>query len=139
MELNSKLMELAKKASSAEEIVKLGAENGYSVTPEEAEKVLSLLKGNGPLSDDEMEAVAGGMDGKGSKDPDPKYHKGQVLWVGYPSTKNFLKVTIVNPEFYTKEDGWRYYVTNEYGFDENYYLETRGYIQTSDPHGVWPY
>ena len=44
MNLNSKLTELAKKAFSAEEAVKLAAENGYSVTLEEAEKALSLLK-----------------------------------------------------------------------------------------------
>ena len=138
MELNSKLMELAKKATSAEEAVKLAAENGYSVTPEEAEKVLSLLKGNGPLSDDEMEAVAGGMDGKG-KDPDPKYRVGQHLWLGYFTTQNYLEVVVNAPEFYSKEDrSWRYLV-QPVGFDfqQNEYLESRSYVHTSNPGPGW--
>ena len=139
MNLNSKLMELAKKASSAEEIVKLGVENGYSVTPEEAEKVLSLLNGNGQMSDGELEAIAGGKGG-GEKTPDPKYHAGQVIWVGYPSTKNFLEVKVLEAEFYSKDYGsWRYRVMNEYGIEECYYLDTHAYLQLSNPHGVWPY
>ena len=144
MELNSKLMELAKKASSAEEIVKLGAENGYSVTNEEAEKYLSLLKGNGPLSDDELDAVAGGKEEEKKaeeekeKDPDPKYHRGQVLWLGFPTSQNYMEVIILEVEFYVKGKGWRYLVNGvQYGGKHSFYLETQEYVHTSDPGPIW--
>ena len=139
MDLNSKLMELVRKASSAEEIVKLGADHGYSVTNEEAEKVLSLLKGNGQMSDDELEAIAGGMDGKGEpKTPDPKFHKGQHLWVGFHTTQNYLEVEVLEAEFYVKGYGWRYLVNAvKYGIEQNFYLDTQEYLHTSDPGPVW--
>ena len=89
------------------------------------------------LSDNELDNVSGGCGGK--KDPEPKYRTGQILWVGYPSTQNFLRVEIKWPEFYVKGDGWRYYCTNEYGIDENYYLETHKYIMTKDPGKTWPF
>lgn len=140
MEMNGKLAELAKKASSAEEAVKLAAENGYSVTIEEAEKYMSFLKGNGPMADDDLEAIAGGMDGKGQEDPPaPRFSAGQTLWVGYVTSQNFMKVTVDRAEFYSEGKGWRYLVTNEYGNADNYYLETEPYLMTTDPKGKWPF
>ena len=47
-----------------------------------------------------MDNVSGGCGG--SKDPDPKYHAGQTLWVGYATTRNFVRVVVRWPEFYKK-------------------------------------
>lgn len=133
MKLNSKLTELAKKAASAEEAVKLAAENGYSVTLEEAEKYMSFLKGNGPMADDELEAIAGGMDGKGSKDPAPKYYVGQHLWIAFSATHNYLEVEVKAQLSYDQGRGW-YYCVRVLENGQNYYEhldECRVY--TSDP------
>ena len=130
MNLNSKLTELAKKASSAEEAVKLAVENGYSVTLEEAEKVLSLLKGNGPMSDDELETIAGG---KEEDRPDPKYYVGQHLWIAFSATHNYLEVEVKAQLSYDQGRGW-YYCVRVLENGQNYYEhldECRVY--TSDP------
>ena len=126
----------AKAAKSAEELLALAKENDIEMTEEEAKKHYAEWHKEGELSDDELDNVAGGCGG--SSDPDPKYQVGQHLWVGYFTTQNYLEVVVDAPEFYTKDEGWRYLVTPVgYDFQDNYYLETRPYIHTTDPGPGW--
>lgn len=130
MNFSKELIEKAKTASSAVELLEMAEKEGIELTAADAETYFSFLKKeNGPLSDKELEQVSGGK----GKDPDPKYHAGQKLWVGYHTTQNYLGIEVLWPEFYDKSDGWRYHVRNEYGYEETYYLETRPYIKTYKP------
>lgn len=54
------LLEQAKKAKSAEELMSLAKENGMELTKEEAEAYFVQLNKSGELSDEELDNVAGG-------------------------------------------------------------------------------
>ena len=54
------LIEKAKNAKSAEELLKYAGENGVEITEEEAKTYFAQLNANGAVSDDELDAVAGG-------------------------------------------------------------------------------
>ena len=60
MGLNSELLEKAKQACTAEEIVSLAKENGVELTEEEAKEYFEQLHKSGELSDEELDSVAGG-------------------------------------------------------------------------------
>ena len=132
MEITKEMRDRAAKASSAEELKKIAAEYKISLSDEEAEKYLAFTR-NGELSDEELEGVAGGKGG--AKKPVPKYHTGQKLWIGYPSTKNYLGIEVLWVEFYVDDPdaGWRYYCRNDYGIEESYYLDTHHYVKTYKP------
>ena len=55
-----KLMEKAKGAKSAEELLALAKENDIEMTEEEAEETFAMLGKSGELSDEELENVSGG-------------------------------------------------------------------------------
>ena len=60
MEFNTELLEKAKEAKSAEEILSLAKENGMELTEGEAEEYFTQLNKSGELSDEELDNVAGG-------------------------------------------------------------------------------
>lgn len=60
MELNKELLEKAKEAKSAEELMSFAKENGMELTKEEAEAYFAQLNKSGELSDEELDNVAGG-------------------------------------------------------------------------------
>lgn len=61
VELNESLLKLAKEAKSVEELQMIAKENGYSLTDEDAKHYFQVLNpSEGDLSDEELEAVAGG-------------------------------------------------------------------------------
>ena len=61
MKMNGDLLEKAKNAKSAEELVKLAKENGIELTAEEAKSYFAKLNvKEGELADDELDNVAGG-------------------------------------------------------------------------------
>ena len=61
MELNKELLEKAKTATSAEELLALAKENGIEMTEEEAKEYFSKLNTKtGELADDELDNVSGG-------------------------------------------------------------------------------
>ena len=55
-----KMMEKAKEAKSAEELLALAKENDIGMTEEEAEETFAMLEKSGELSDEELENVSGG-------------------------------------------------------------------------------
>lgn len=71
MEFSKELLAKAKAAASVEELVKLAAENGVSMSREELEAKYQSMHGNGALSDDELDNVSGGCGGGGSDNPQP--------------------------------------------------------------------
>ena len=50
--MNEKIIEKAKKAKSADEILALAKENDIEITPEEARETFELLSKNGEISDE---------------------------------------------------------------------------------------
>lgn len=61
MELNKELLEKAKDAKNAEELVAIAKENGIELTAEEAKTYFAQLNTKaGELHDDELDNVAGG-------------------------------------------------------------------------------
>ena len=58
--LTPELIEKAKNAKSAEELLALAKENDVEITEEEAKIYFDQLNSNGSVSDEELDAVAGG-------------------------------------------------------------------------------
>ena len=54
------LIEKAKTAKSAEELLELAGANGIELTEEDAKTYFAQLNANGTVSDDELDAVVGG-------------------------------------------------------------------------------
>ncbi len=65
--MNEKLIEKAKKAASAEEILEIAKENDIYMVKQEAEMIYKQLHTNAEVSDEELESVAGGCTGSGGK------------------------------------------------------------------------
>ena len=74
MDISNEMLQKAKTASSAEELMQMAAEEGIKLTAEEAGQYFDLLHTSRALSDDELENVAGG---KGERKP--KYKAGQRI------------------------------------------------------------
>ena len=102
MNFSNELIEKAKAASSAEELLEMAKKEDIELSAADAEMYFSFLaKGSQPLSDEELKLVSGG---KGeAKKPKPKYYTGQKLWVGYPSTQNYLGIEVLWPELYVDD------------------------------------
>ena len=94
----------AKKAASAEELMKLAGQEGITLTAEKAESYFAFLHNEGGIGDEMLEAVAGG---KGK--PNPKYYPGQKLWRYCNMTVNWLEMQITRVDIYNERDGYKYY------------------------------
>ena len=66
--LTPELIEKAKTAKSVEELLKLADGNGIELTEEEAKTYFAQLNANAAVSDDELDAVAGGGSCPGGDD-----------------------------------------------------------------------
>lgn len=62
MKFSNEMIEKAKTAKSAEELLELAKAENINFTPEQADKVYAELHKTGELSDDELDNVAGGCD-----------------------------------------------------------------------------
>ena len=60
MEFTKEMIEKAKAAKSAEELLELAKAEGIELTAEQAAKVFTELNKSGQLSDEELENAAGG-------------------------------------------------------------------------------
>lgn len=58
--IDNEFIEKAKEAKSVEELMKLAAENGISLTEKEAQESFETMHKNGELGDDELDSVSGG-------------------------------------------------------------------------------
>ena len=84
--LTPELIAKAKAAKSAEELLALAKENKVELTEEEAKTYFAQLNANGALSDDELDAVAGGSflgiscdDEDENEDEDDIYQDGEIV------------------------------------------------------------
>ena len=131
MNFSNELIEKAKTASSAAELLEMAKDNGIELSAAEAETFFSFLKDNGRLSDEELNQVAGG---KGDK-PDPKYRIGQRLWVYFPECNSWLRVVVYEYLSYCYGCKWEYLVCGvDYCFSEKIYLEVNEWrVRTKKP------
>ena len=73
MNISKELLEKAKTAKSAEELLELARKENIDMTEEEAAKAFAELHKNGELSDEELDNVAGGgCGGEDNSSPDGK-------------------------------------------------------------------
>ena len=59
--MNKELIAKAKAAKSVEELLELAKANNVEMTAEEAKEIFAQLNAKGSVSDDELDAVAGGQ------------------------------------------------------------------------------
>ena len=67
MNISKELLEKAKTAKSAEELIEMAKEENIGLTVEQATKALAKMNKNGELSDEELDNVAGGCGGRPPK------------------------------------------------------------------------
>lgn len=79
MKLSEALIEKAKSAKTAEELLELAKSENIELSAEEAEKAFAELHKSGELSDDELDNVAGGCGGE--EITEPKYKEGDLVWI----------------------------------------------------------
>ena len=78
MKISKELLEKAKTAKSAEELLEMAQTEKIELTAEEAAKAFAELNKTGELSDEELDNVAGGGCGDSNESGDtPKYSVGQ--------------------------------------------------------------
>ena len=78
MNISKELLEKAKQAKTAEELIEMAKEENIELTEEQAAKAFAELNKAGELSDEELENAAGGGCGDSNKSGDtPKYSVGQ--------------------------------------------------------------
>ena len=106
------MIEKAKKAASAEEIMAMAKSEGIPLSEAEAANYYDLLHGTRPLSDDELGCVAGGKGGNSEPPkPDPKIRAGQIVETKLPPDYlGSCVLRIVESKNYDSEYGWRYAV-----------------------------
>ena len=79
MNISKELIETAKTAKSAEELLELAKTENINFTAEEAAKAFDGLNKNGELSDEELDNVSGGCGGE--EITEPKYKEGDLVWI----------------------------------------------------------
>ena len=78
MKISKELLEKAKQAKTAEELLEMAKTENINFTAEEAAKAFAELNKSGELSDEELDNAAGGGCGDSNKSGDtPKYSVGQ--------------------------------------------------------------
>lgn len=92
MNFTNEQLAKVKAAKSAEELLALAKAEGVALTEEEAAKYFAEMHKEGELADDELDNVAGG----GCGAPNPKYHKGDVLYIPQRATTNYDRIEIVS-------------------------------------------
>ena len=75
MNVSKELLEKAKTAKSAEELIEMAKEENIELTVEQAAKAFAELNKSGELSDEELDNVSGGC----SPSAPPKYHVGDYV------------------------------------------------------------
>lgn len=77
MNISKELLEKAKTAKSAEELLELAKAENIELTAEQAKEYFATIHASGELSDEELDNVAGGC-GSGEV---PKFEVGQTVYV----------------------------------------------------------
>lgn len=108
--LNPELLEKAKNAKSVQELMDMAKENNVEITQQEAEDIFTKLTTppSGELSDDDLDNIAGGGCGGGSKKPKSRFEVGDlVVYSKAPDYENPAKIT----EKVYENGSWKYAVS----------------------------
>ena len=87
MNISKELIEKAKTAKTAEELLAMAKAENIEMTAEQAAKAFAELNKTGELSDEELENAAGGVGCGGDYEPSgetPKFHVGDRLAMVHP-------------------------------------------------------
>ena len=79
MKYSKELIEKAKTAKTAEELLAMAKVENIEMTAEGAAKYFAELHKTGELSDEELDNVAGGCGGE--EITEPKYKEGDLVWI----------------------------------------------------------
>ena len=92
MNISKELLEKAKQAKTAEELIEMAKEENIELTVEQATKAFAELNKTGELSDEELDNVAGGCGGRPRKFHmnDRVSHKGSDGKAVYGTVVNIL-------------------------------------------------
>ena len=95
MRFTNEMIEKAKTAKTAEELLEMAKAENINFTAEEAAQALAKMNKNGELSDEELDNVAGGCgrDYEPSGDT-PKYHVGDRLAMVHPVIGRSIAVRV---------------------------------------------
>ena len=115
MKFSNEMIEKAKTAKTAEELLAMAKAENVELTEEQAEKALAQLNRNGELSDEELDNVAGGCADPYQSGDTPIFNVGQRIYyliieydkydAGFDKTYIYGTITQVYP----KENGvYRY-------------------------------
>lgn len=119
MTFTDEMKNKAKKAASAEELLKMAKAEGVELSASEAEQYYNFLHGSREMTDEELSMVAGG---KGEPNyPTPKYKIGQYFRSG--GIGGYLYGTITGIGSYDLKRGYLYYVNFEKHGQASRYLE----------------
>ena len=80
MNVSKELLEKAKQAKTAEELLAIAKAENVELTAEEAAKAFAELNKTGEISDEELDNVAGGC-GDPETPGEPKFNVGQTVYV----------------------------------------------------------
>ena len=93
MNISKELLEKAKTAKSAEELLELAKAENIELTAEQAKEYFATIHASGELSDEELDNVAGGCGG-----PNYKYDIGDSVLI------NVGDCVIIKEQVYSKSD-----------------------------------
>ena len=95
MNVSKELLEKAKTAKTAEELIEMAKEENIELTVEQAAKAFEELNKNGELSDEELDNVAGGC-GRDyeSSGETPKFRVGDRLAMVHPVIGRHIAVRV---------------------------------------------
>ena len=96
MNISKELIEKAKTAKTAEELLEMAKAEHIELTEEEAKKAFEKLNKNCELSDEELDNVAGGCGGRDYEPSGetPKFHVGDRLAMVHPVIGRSIAVRV---------------------------------------------
>ena len=106
MKFSKEMIEKAKSAASAEELVEMAKAEGIKLSADDAAKYFDFLHGSHELSDDEVQEVAGGK-GEDST-PGAKFSVGQTVVKDWSCNTYYTGTITANNINYLTDWGWEY-------------------------------
>ena len=97
MDFTKEMLEKAKSAKSAEELMELAKAEGMELTAEEAEKHFAELHRSGELADEELDNVSGGWCYKSGDDP--RFTVGQRVYFYENDADDEKKYGVITQSF----------------------------------------
>ena len=96
MKISKELLEKAKTAKSAEELLAMAKAENIELTEKQAAKAFAEFNKTGELSDEELDNVAGGCGGRDYEPSGetPKFHVGERLAMVHPVIGRYIEVRV---------------------------------------------